>query len=237
MSVCLTLWRMPWRNGCGVSLVGVLCVRHSGCSPYQTCSNTSLSRFHSSTTTKHGNRNPDSHYKHTNTYRGPVRCQFDGLDYNAHPNRGSYCCCVMTQHEPCWKAMVVHALHACPAFIQSPLQHCGLGQMSLQNGNSESWTWRPQMTSTEEVKWGLDTPLSWFDSAADTCNLRRAVVALPRRCFLWLWLKNSPSVTEYFQLMIHQMTEFWAQVWKMNPALRLWDWLSCCASMKRLRSP
>lgn len=26
--------------------------------------------------------------------------------------------------------------------------------------------------------WGLDTPLKWFDSAVDKCNLRRAVLAL-----------------------------------------------------------
>lgn len=65
-----------------------------------------------------------------------------------------------------------------------------------------------QMMSKEAVEWGLDTALMWFDSVADTCNLRWAVVTLVWLRFLWLRLKNSTSVTEGFHLMSHQMSEF-----------------------------
>lgn len=63
------------------------------------------------------------------------------------------------------------------------------------------------MMSMEAAEWGLDTAVMWFDSVADTCNLRWAVLALAWLCFLWLGLKNSPSVTEDFHLMSHQMSE------------------------------
>lgn len=64
------------------------------------------------------------------------------------------------------------------------------------------------MMSKEAVEWGLDTALMWFDSAADTCNLHWAVLALVCLRFLWLRLKNSTSVTEGFHLTIHRMSEF-----------------------------
>lgn len=64
------------------------------------------------------------------------------------------------------------------------------------------------MMNMEAAEWGLDTGLMWFDSAADTCNLHWAVLALVWLRFLWLRLKNSTSVTEDFHLMSHQMSEF-----------------------------
>ncbi len=63
------------------------------------------------------------------------------------------------------------------------------------------------MMSMEAAEWSL-TALMWFDSAADTCNLHGAVLALVWLCFLWLRFKNSTSVTEDFHLMSHQMSEF-----------------------------
>lgn len=55
--------------------VGVLCVRRSDSSPYQTCSSTPLSGLQSSTTIQHGNRNPASRYTQTHTEALEVRCQ------------------------------------------------------------------------------------------------------------------------------------------------------------------
>lgn len=66
----------------------------------------------------------------------------------------------------------------------------------------------PQMMSKEAIEFGLDTALMWCYSEADTCNLHWAVLALVWLCFLWLWLKNSTSVTEGFHFLSHQMSEF-----------------------------
>lgn len=46
-------------------------------------------------------------------------------------------------------------------------------------------SWGPRMMSMEADERGLDTAVMWFDSAADTCNLRWAVLALAWLRLLW----------------------------------------------------
>lgn len=75
MPLCSTLSCMPWRICCGVSLVGVLCVRSSDSNPYQTCSNTTPSGFQSSTTIHSMATGIQTRVTHITTYWGSVRYQ------------------------------------------------------------------------------------------------------------------------------------------------------------------
>lgn len=196
------------------SSLAVVCPQRGSCdsSPYQTCFNTPPSGFQSSTAAPHDNRNPDSHYRRTNTSRSSATRRLTKWIFIVH---------ILGKGKKCiWEVMFVklklglnHSLHV----IYSSTLH--YAQTVTQTFNTcqtfiafhSLWAKRDDKKGnlySESASFGL----MWFSSAADTCNLHWAVLLLLWLFFLWLGLTNKPSVTQDFHLVSHRISDYWIQV-------------------------